>query len=70
MAPVFKSLGHLDDEDSPTREVMSLRKIMYIFVHHKILSSHINSTDVKYYDGPWPTSYVQPMTEWKADHEL
>ena len=51
MARVFESVGHLDDKDSPTREVMSLCKIMYIFVHHKILSSHITSTDVQYYDG-------------------
>ena len=70
MARVFESVGHLDDKDSPTWEVMSLCKIMYNFVHHKILSSHISSTDVQYYDGPWPVGYVQLMTEWKADHEL
>ena len=43
MAQVFESLGRLDDEDLPTLEVRAYVKIMYIFVHHKILSSHISS---------------------------
>ena len=51
MAQVFDLLGCLDDEDLPTLEVRAYVKIMYIFVHHKILSSHISSTDVQYYDG-------------------
>ena len=51
MAQVFKLLGRLDDEDLPTLEVRAYVKIMYIFVHHKILLSHISSTDVQYYDG-------------------
>ena len=46
MARVFEPLGRLDDEDLPTLEVRAYVKIMYIFVHHKILSSHISSTDV------------------------